>query len=104
MEGGAEVPEALAAGELAPPLGPPTLGIAPEPDRLAFAGQLHAAAGIELGRRRQVQAEMVEQAAMDAAALQACHLGGAHIKGVGAAAEGAGAAAALAVGLQQHHL
>jgi hypothetical protein len=45
-----------------------------------------------------------EVAAMDAAALQARHLGGAHIKGVGAAAEGAGAAAALAVGLQQHHL
>ena len=99
-----KAPEALAAGEADQPLGAPGFGVAVDPHRLAAVAEVHLAARIEGRGGRWLHPQGGEQARVDAAGLQPRHLGGADIEGVGTAAEGAGAAAALAVGLEQHHL
>ncbi|MFM9046831.1 MAG: FAD-dependent oxidoreductase, partial [Cyanobium sp.] len=88
MQPGAQLPEGLAAGELALPFLPPVRGIAPVADRLARPLQQHAAAGIQRPGGRQRQAEVLDQARMAAARFRARHLGGAHIPGVRTATEG----------------
>ena len=104
MQGRTQLPEPSTTWELAQALGLPALGVPPEPDGRDFASQPHTATRIQGCGLWQRHPEMAEQPLVDAPRFKPRHLGGPHVKGVGAPPEGAGTTAALAVGLQQHHI